>query len=284
MPIMPWMIAASLVAEILLIVRVFRLGLQQSHKWFLVYLIYGVGMSLASGGIGTQSQLYCYMYWSSRPIDLVLKCLIVCELFWNLYERNRGLRWLAEGSLWAATFIGGVSATSVLYLSEQARAVCTGLDCFYARFLDLRAYLLTGLVVFMVVLLAQFRRMAEVDWNSTVHALILTVFLTSKTSIEVLRFFASEASRELIVALNIVMSVLHVLCVLLWCLLLKRHMAINAMRFRHPHSITSETVLQFTAMLRHIGDGAASTFMRHTAHLYEREKREGDLWHPTRLP
>src|SRR5690242_1645196 len=106
MHLLQLMLIAACAVEGLLIVRLFALRLQWDYRWFTVFLVYSVSMGGLAAIAGTNSPIYCHAFWVSRPVNMLLKFLIVGDLFGNLYARHRGLRWLSHLSVAGSAFAG----------------------------------------------------------------------------------------------------------------------------------------------------------------------------------
>lgn len=265
MHLLQLMLIAAFAVEGMLIVRVFSLRLQYQFRWFLGYLGYCLVMGALATVAGVNSRLYCHAYWLSRPVDMILKFLIVKGLFGDLYSRNRGLRWMARLPVLGAVLAGVAVATAMLYASAQVRAACTDLNCQYARFLEVRSFALAALVVFMLALLVQIRTTVNVGWNTSVHAILLTVLMTSQLLTDSLHLLPVNRSPQTLLVLNMGLTGIHLLCIVMWSVLLRAEPKAEPLRMFRPYPASQDSLLRLTALLDSLGEEASIGIRRRIA-------------------
>ncbi len=278
MHLLQLMLFAAFAAEVMLIVRLCALRLQRDYRWFVVYLGYNLVMGALAAISGTNSMFYCHAYWLTRPVDMILKFLIVRGLFDDLYARNRGLRWMARLPVLGAVFAGVAVAASTLYASAQVRVACSDLNCQYARFLEIRTFALAALLVFMIVLLFQFRGKVYVGWNASVHAILLTVLMTSHLSGEILHLLPANRSAQTVLLLNLGSTGIHLLCIVMWGVLLRAERKAEPLRMFDPFPASPDALLRLTALLESLSEEASIGIRRRVACFEMPLKGGSEVW------
>lgn len=235
LPVLQFVISVSLIA------RIVGLGLASCYRWFLLYLIQMESITLLAHAFGVRSRTYCVIYWASQPISLILNIAMAKEVLSSIYRVNPGLRWLARDMLWTLIGLSSIAGFVGIYGFQTAKSRCAGLECEFVRFLEFQYFTMSGLIVFLLLVNWQLRRMARVHWNETVHAILLSFYFFLSVMFHFL-FYTLRA--KYLDELNVAVYAGNILCLSLWLVLLRKTSP------KDPLDLTASTPTNFLRSLK----------------------------------
>src|SRR6266851_4703563 len=134
----------------LLIAQLWRLDLHKRLRWFVSFLALDLLVGYSGLISGFHSRAYCVVYSVSEPLYLIVSLFVTREIFSGLYKAYPGLRILASRTLYGSVVIGLLSAGLGIPLT-RSRWDCPGFQCSFFLFVEIKRFVLIGLVVFTLV-------------------------------------------------------------------------------------------------------------------------------------
>lgn len=171
---------ASLVVKVILLWRLFALGLAQRYKALWLALIISCIRTLVLLPIPVRSLAYTLTYFFTQPLLLLLYVLVALEIYGQVFESYQGISFLGR------TFLGGTIAVSVvvsllMHVSE--------FDFTREPFKILRFYLLGESSLFSILLLFLLGLTAFLFWypvplrkNLLHYNLVFSVFFAAMSA------------------------------------------------------------------------------------------------------
>jgi hypothetical protein len=209
--------AGSILAHLILAVRIWQTGLARVYRVFFCYLGFRVVRSLVLECLPYQRDAYGYFWIATNPVLWFFYILIVLEVYSLVLQKYRGIaklgRWAVVGGLVVSLVISALTLGTdlfngskqyplLLYSNIVERGVVTSLVLFIL--------FITAFLVWYPVPLAR---------NTVVHCIVYAAYFLSMTMALLVR---SLTGIQLVGSLNLAISSTTLACLLVWIFFLNQ--------------------------------------------------------------
>lgn len=140
---------ASLLLKIILLWRLFSLGLAARYKALVFFLVLATARTLVLLPLNVNTPTYALTYFLTQPVLLGLQVWVVLEIYSQVFESYQGISFLGRGFV-VGTFAVGILASLWLHLTEFN--VHGGPQVFVRVYLTGESTFYTILLVFLLTL------------------------------------------------------------------------------------------------------------------------------------
>lgn len=212
-----WLWWVSIVAYAGLYLRLRHEGLDRVYRWFTIYVVFCVVLSVALIFVPQQTNLYAQVWMATAPVVDILYVLVVLELVSLILQRFRGIASLGRWAVLAGLSLGILIASLTLSpdLSNPAEQ-----SPILRYFFVLQRGVTSSLVLFLLfitVFLVWYP--VPLSRNLITHSAVYAVYFLC-TSVAFL--FRNLAGSTVTSLGNVVLSGTNVACLVAWMVLLNR--------------------------------------------------------------
>ena len=220
--------AFTIIAGVLLVFRLYYLGLYRVYRGFFAYLIFQTGRSLILLPLDPRSGLYGSLYANTIPVLWVFYILVVIELYSLVLQNYRGIYTLGRWTLYVALAISLL--ISIVTLIPTWKNAPEPYRILYISIVVDRGVSI-GLVLFLFFIMVFLSRYpVPLSRNLIVHAIVYTVFFLSGSMAMLIRIVLGHHSTR---ALNIVLQLIGAACYVGWLFGLSREGEKKIVVLRH---------------------------------------------------
>jgi hypothetical protein len=212
----PWVVVAQLIAHLLLLGRLFSTGLNQTYKWFSLYILFETVRAIPILFISPRTTMYGYYYLVTQPISWCLHLLVILELVHLVLKNHAGIATFARRALTV-----GLSLSTVASLATLAFEIQQPTFSIISTYVLIERLILSTLLILLLLFtgfLVYFP--VPVNRNTVIHTRIFACFFLFKTVLLIFRNIVT--SEQAYQGLNALLQIFATACLLAWATLLSR--------------------------------------------------------------